>query len=47
MLNARNSLAPKDFDAAWAEGYKLSTGETINYAQRGRVQLAQEAARHT
>jgi hypothetical protein len=45
MLNARNSLAPKDFDAAWAEGYKLS--ETINYAQRGRVQLAQEAARHT
>jgi DNA-binding CsgD family transcriptional regulator len=33
---SRNAMGEKDFDAAWAEGVALSTGEAIDYAQRGR-----------
>jgi DNA-binding NarL/FixJ family response regulator len=32
----RDALGGEDFDAAWAEGAALSTGEAIAYAQRGR-----------
>ncbi len=32
----REALGDKDFDAAWAEGAALSTGESIAYAQRRR-----------
>jgi DNA-binding CsgD family transcriptional regulator len=32
----RDALGQDDFDAAWAEGAALSTGEAIAYAQRGR-----------
>ena len=33
---AREELGDNDFDAAWAEGAALSTGEAVAYAQRGR-----------
>jgi DNA-binding CsgD family transcriptional regulator len=32
----RDALEDKDFEAAWAEGAALSTGDAIAYAQRGR-----------
>jgi predicted ATPase/DNA-binding CsgD family transcriptional regulator len=32
----RESLGVNAFEAAWAEGHALSTGEAINYARRGR-----------
>ncbi|MBV9353016.1 MAG: LuxR family transcriptional regulator [Mycobacterium sp.] len=32
----RDLLGDKDFDSAWAEGFALSTEESIAYAQRGR-----------
>jgi hypothetical protein len=46
----QNALDESGFDNAWAEGADLSTEEAIAYAKRGlssRVQLVQEAARHT
>ncbi|MGH9035733.1 MAG: helix-turn-helix transcriptional regulator, partial [Acidimicrobiia bacterium] len=33
---ARAALEPEAFDAAWAEGEALSTGEAVAYASRGR-----------
>ena len=32
----RNAMGETDFEAAWAEGAALSTGEAIAYAKRGR-----------
>ncbi len=36
LATLRDTMGPKDFDAAWAEGVALSTEEAIAYAQRGR-----------
>ena len=36
LEQAQESLGAKAFDATWAEGHALSTGEAINYARRGR-----------
>ena len=36
VANLRNTMDKNDFDAAWAEGAALSTGEAIAYARRGR-----------
>ncbi len=36
VMTLRNALGVTDFEAAWADGYALSTDEAIAYAQRGR-----------
>jgi DNA-binding CsgD family transcriptional regulator len=36
LEQTRESLGANAFEAAWAEGHALSTGEAINYARRGR-----------
>jgi predicted ATPase/class 3 adenylate cyclase/DNA-binding CsgD family transcriptional regulator len=40
----RDAMGEQDFDAAWAEGAALSTGEAIAYAQRGRGQRKRPAS---
>jgi DNA-binding CsgD family transcriptional regulator len=40
----RKSLGEADFDAAWAEGKALSTGDAIAYAQRGRGERKRPAS---
>jgi len=44
MATLRDALGNSDFDAAWAEGAALSTGEAIAYAQRGRGQRTRPAS---
>ncbi len=36
LAEVRESLEPNVFEAAWAEGFALSTAEAIGYARRGR-----------
>jgi DNA-binding CsgD family transcriptional regulator len=40
----RESLGDADFDAAWAEGAAMSTGEAIAYVQRGRGERKRPAS---
>jgi len=36
VAELRDAMGEEEFEAAWAEGAALSTGEAIAYAQRGR-----------
>jgi DNA-binding CsgD family transcriptional regulator len=44
VMALRNALGKADFESAWADGAKLSTGETVAYAQRGRGERKRPAS---